>query len=49
MYRYFKKIDSGNHISLWKCKGLSDESINPPATSNNSFAPSLNYIGTKKE
>ena len=26
-------------------KGLSDESINPPGTSDSSFAPPLNYIG----
>ena len=47
MCRYFKNIDNGNHISAWKSKGFSDESIKPPATSNNSFAPSLNYIGAK--
>ena len=48
MYRFFKKINSGDHILAWKSKGLSDESIKPPATSNNSLAPSLNYIGTTK-
>ena len=48
MYRYFKKIDSGNHISVGKSKGLSDESINPSAASDNSLASSLNYIGTKR-
>ena len=29
MYRYFKKIGNTDHISEWKSKGLSDESINP--------------------
>ena len=47
MCRYFKKIDNGNHISPWKSEGFSDESIKPPATSNNSLAPSLNYVGGK--
>ena len=32
-------------ISEWESKGLSDESIKPRATSDNSIAPSLNYIG----
>ena len=32
---------------MWKCKGLSDKSIKPPAASNNSFAPGLNHINTK--
>ena len=32
------------HISTWKSKGLSDESIRPPPTFDNSLAPSLNYI-----
>ena len=39
-------IGNTDHILLWKSKGLSDESIKPPATSNNSIAPSLNYFGT---
>ena len=26
---------------------MSDESIKPPATSNNSLAPTLNYVGNK--
>ena len=30
-----------------KSKGLSDESINPPTTCNNSLTPSLSYIGSK--
>ena len=47
MYRYFIKIGNTNHISSWISKGFYDENINPPAGSNNSLAPSLNYIGTK--
>ena len=30
-----------------KIKGLSDESINPPATSNKMLNPSLDFVGTK--
>ena len=48
MYICFKKIDNTDHISAWKSKGLSDESIKPPSTSDNSLAPSLSYIGTRK-
>ena len=47
MNKYFKESDNTNQISEWKSKGLSDEIIKPPATSNNSLAPALNYVGTK--
>ena len=47
MCRYFKKISNTKHIPVEKSKGLSDESIKPSTTSNNSLALSLNYIGTK--
>ena len=39
IYSYFKKIGNTDRISSWKSKGLSDESINPPTTSDNSLAP----------
>ena len=45
--RYLKKIASSNHILAWKSKGLTVESIKPPAASNNNLAPVLNYINTK--
>ena len=45
IYRCFKKIGNTDHISVWKSKGVSDESIKPPATSDNSLAPSLDYNG----
>ena len=48
MYRYFKKFGNTDLISAWKSKGLFDEGIKPPTTFDNSLAPSLNYIGTKK-
>ena len=47
MYRYFKMITNTDYISFWESKGLSAESIKPPATSNNSLTPALNYHGTK--
>ena len=47
MYRYFKKICDTDHISLWKSKGLSVEGIMPPALSNNTLPPALNYAGNK--
>ena len=47
MYRYFTMITNTYHISSWKFKGLSAESIKPPTTSDNSLAPSLDYYGNK--
>ena len=47
MYKYFEKIGNTERISAWKSKGLSDENINPPTTSDNSLAPALSYIGNK--
>ena len=40
-------INATNYVSSWKSKGLSDESIKPPTTSDNSLTPTLNYYGTK--
>ena len=40
-------INNTNYILSWKSKGLSAESIKPPATSDNSLTPELNYYGTK--
>ena len=47
IYRYFKKIGNRDHISAWKSKGLPDERIKPPTTSDNSLAPLLDYIGAR--
>ena len=44
MHKYFKKISNTNKIQ--KSKGFSDEFIKPPATDDNSLAPSLGYNGT---
>ena len=42
--KYFKvnTINATNYVSSWISKGLSDESIKPPATSDNSLNPELN-------
>ena len=45
--KYFKVIASTNYVSSWQSKGLSDESIKPPATSDNSLNPKVSYYGTK--
>ena len=47
MYRYFKVITNTDYISSWESKRLSDESIKPPATSDNSLPPKLNYYDAK--
>ena len=39
-YRYFKNIGNTDNILPWQSKRLSDESIKPPSTSNNSLTPS---------
>ena len=41
-------IANTKYISEWKSKGLSDESIKPPATSDNSLSPLIDYLGDKK-
>ena len=45
--RYFTLITNTNHISLWKSEGLSDESIKPPSTSDNSLAPAINNYSSR--
>ena len=47
MNRYFKFIANTKYISSWKSKGLSNKSIKPPATSDNSLAPLVDYLGSK--
>ena len=43
--RYFKI--NGKYISSWKSKGLSDETITPYATSDNSLNLLIDYYGSK--
>ena len=50
MYRYFKRVagvGSGNYIYFQKSKGLSDESITAPTTTNYSLNPLLSDFDTK--
>ena len=50
MYIYFKRVvgaGTGNYIYAWKSKGLSDEKITPPTTSDYRLNPQLSYYGTK--
>ena len=45
--KYFKIITNTKYISPWKSKGLSDETIKPPTTSDYKLNPQLSYFGTK--
>ena len=51
MRKYFKLGDGVNfyYVLSWTSKGLSNESIKPPTTSDNNLTPILNYYGTKKK
>ena len=49
--KYFKLnsvVNAADYVSSCQSKGLSNESIKPPTTTNNSLTPELNYYGTKK-
>ena len=39
IHKYIKIIANTKHISEWKSKGLSDESIKPFPTSDNNLIP----------
>ena len=45
--RYFRLIANKKYISSWKSKGLSDETITPYATSDNSLTPWIDYYSAK--
>ena len=45
--RHFRLIANTKYISSWKYKGLSDETIIPYATSDNSLTPWIDHYGTK--
>ena len=45
--RYFKVIANTKYTYKWKSKGLSDETIKPPATPDNNLSPLINYLGNK--
>ena len=44
--KYFKTINT-KYISSWKSKGLSDKTITPYATSDNSLTPLIDHYGTR--
>ena len=45
--KYFRIIANKKYISSWQSKGLSNETIKPPATSDNSLTPLIDYYGAK--
>ena len=45
--RYLEVIANTDYVSSWESKGLSNKTINPPDTSDNSLYPTLIYYGTK--
>ena len=48
--KYFKLnsvADAADYDLSWQSKGLSNESIKPPTTTNNNLTPELNFYGTK--
>ena len=50
MRKYFKLnsvVGVTDYVLSWRSKGLSNESVKPPTTSNNSLNPRLSYYGTK--
>ena len=46
-FTYLKTV--ANKVTVWKSKGLSDESNKPPSTSDNSLNPVIGYIGNVKK
>ena len=50
MGKYFKLnsvVNTADYVSSWQSKGISNENIKPPITSDNSLNPELNYYGAK--
>ena len=45
--RYLKVVANKLYILSWKSKGLSDETIEPPVTSDNILTPLIDYAGNK--
>ena len=50
IHKYFKFVNINNewYITSWKSKGLSEESIKPPVTSDSSLNPLINYYYNNK-
>ena len=47
IHRYFRIIANTKYISSWKSKGLSNETIEPYATSDNNLTPLIDHYGSK--
>ena len=47
IHRYFKRVNNSGYILSWKSKGLSDETIKSPPTSDDSLILVLNIYGSK--
>ena len=50
MGKYFKLnsvVNTTDYVSSWQSKGISNESIKPPITFDNSLNPELNFYGIK--
>ena len=50
MRKYFKLnsiVNVIDRVLSWRSKGISNESIKPPTTADNSLSPKLSYYGTK--
>ena len=45
--KYFKVITNTSNVSSWKSKGLPDENITAPTTSDYKLNPKLSYFGAK--
>ena len=45
VHKYVKIISNTKYLSEWKSKGLFDESLKLPPTSDNSLAPLIDYYG----
>ena len=45
--KYFEIIANKKYISLWQSKGLSDKTIKPPVTSDDSLTPLIDYYHVK--
>ena len=41
--RYFKRVANSDHVSEWKSKRLSEESIKTPSAPNNFLNPKLSH------
>ena len=48
-FRLNSVANAADYVLLWQSIGLSNESIRPSTTTNNSLTAELNYYGTKNK